>query len=107
MIILDLIVCNRIGFLHNDGRMTVAFSHAHDNFIVVGSQSLLEDNRFADWKETKKNSVGLNVENQKPSILYYLQYFIRKFLTFEIRGNEHVEKSLWGMGSSNGNLEVM
>lgn len=46
--ILDLVLCDRTGFLRDKGRMKVAFSWARDNFIVVGSQLLLGDSRYVD-----------------------------------------------------------
>lgn len=46
VVILDLVVRDRICFLRDKGLMTLAFSQARVNFIVVGTQPLLEASRY-------------------------------------------------------------
>lgn len=68
VVIVNLVVRDRTCFLHYKRRMTLAFSRARVNFIVVGSQPLPEGSRYIH----RKDPAGLNVDNPKPLILYYL-----------------------------------
>ena len=94
VVILDLVRTKNLGFLEQEPRATVAFSRCRDSFIIVGNTTITEKREFRSWKDTKKTSEGISVDNPKPSVIWYIEELARRNLIIEQEGNAHAVISL-------------
>ena len=95
VVILDLVRTRGLGFLEDEARITVAFSRSRDSFLIVGYKEITEEQRFQEWKDTKKNSNGVPYDNPKPSVIWYIEELARRNLVINVEGKKtYADRSL-------------
>ena len=94
VVILDLVRTKNLGFLEQEPRATVAFSRCCDSFIIVGNITITEKREFRSWKDTKKMSESISVDNPKPSVIWYIEELAQRNLIIEQEGKAHAVISL-------------
>lgn len=94
MVILDLVRTEDLGLLEQEPRATVALSKCRDSFIIVGNKALIEKENFENWKDTKKISDGIQVDNPKPSVIWYIEELAKRDLVTEQEEKPHAKQSL-------------
>lgn len=70
-----------------------AVSRCRDSFIIVGSTTIIENETFQSWKDTKKNSDGIHVDNLKPSLICYVEELAKRNLVIK-QGKAYAKISL-------------
>lgn len=94
MVILNLVRTEDLRFLDQESRVTVEFSRCHDSFIIVGNTAIIEKEKFRNWKDTKKTSNNISVDNPKPSLIWVIDELVKRNLVIEEYGKAHAEISL-------------
>lgn len=94
VIILDLVRTEDLGLLEQEPRATVALSKCRDSFIIVGNKALIEKENFENWKDTKKTSDGIQVDNPKSSVIWYIEELAKRDLVTEQEEKAHAKQSL-------------
>ena len=94
VVILNLVKTESLRFLEQEPRATVAFSRCRDSFIIVGNTALIEKEKFQNWKDTKKTPDGIQVDNPKPSFIWYIEQLVKRNLVIEQEGKAHAKQSL-------------
>lgn len=94
VVILDLVRTEDLGLLEQEPRATVALSICRDSFVIVGNKALIEKENFENWKDTKKTSDGIQVDNPKPSVIWYIEELAKRDLVTEQEEKAHAKQSL-------------
>lgn len=80
--------------LEQEPHATVASSKCRDSFIIVGNTALIEKENFENWKDTKKTSDGIQVDNAKPSVIWYIEELAKRDLVIEPEEKAHAKQSV-------------